>query len=302
MPRFPFIYHDRWDAGPPHVSYSEWRAMRAQGVKPSNTTELELAPWPLAEAYEAGAAAALPEQFDPRERWPWCSTLFQIRDQGNCGSCWATAVTEALSDRFCTLANITVDLSPNDVTACCTACGAGCGGGDPAAAGKYLNTTGAVSAACSPYDQGDLHCAWHKPAPGPPTCHSGTCLDGETWAASKRHGTVPYNVPRTMDAIKLELFTNGPAGTQMTVYDDFAAYKGGIYQTNCTPSTCTPWGHAIKIFGYGTDTLANGTTVPYWRVANSWCRQWGEAGFFRIIAGVNEVGIEGAIQTQLPIV
>ena len=130
MPRFPFIYHDRWDAGPPHVSYSEWRAMRAQGVKPSNTTELELAPWPLAEAYEAGAAAALPEQFDPRERWPWCSTLFQIRDQGNCGSCWATAVTEALSDRFCTLANITVDLSPNDVTACCTACGAGCGGGD----------------------------------------------------------------------------------------------------------------------------------------------------------------------------
>lgn len=30
----------------------------------------------------------LPASFDPREKWPNCKTLFEIRDQGSCGSCW----------------------------------------------------------------------------------------------------------------------------------------------------------------------------------------------------------------------
>jgi len=207
-----------WIAGPPRVASEDWQAMKSAGVRRDVATadeDLKLAPWPLAKAYADGAAAALPTDFDPREKWPWCPTLWQIRDQGNCGSCWAHGVTEALSDRFCTLANRTVDLSPNDVTACCTKCGAACNGGDPVAAGHYLNTTGAVSAACSPYDQGDLHCAWARKAPGPPKCHSGACIDSENW--TPYHGTVPYNVPSAVDAIKLELATNGPAGTQMTV-------------------------------------------------------------------------------------
>lgn len=30
----------------------------------------------------------IPEQFDSRKHWPNCPTIGQIRDQGNCGSCW----------------------------------------------------------------------------------------------------------------------------------------------------------------------------------------------------------------------
>jgi len=30
----------------------------------------------------------LPKNFDPREQWPNCPTLKEIRDQGSCGSCW----------------------------------------------------------------------------------------------------------------------------------------------------------------------------------------------------------------------
>ncbi len=29
----------------------------------------------------------LPENFDLREEYPYCDSLFQIRDQANCGSC-----------------------------------------------------------------------------------------------------------------------------------------------------------------------------------------------------------------------
>jgi cathepsin B len=48
-------------------------------------------------------------------------------------------------------------------------------------------------------------------------------------------------------------------------------------------------GHAIKIIGYGTDSDSG---LKYWLVANSWNTIWGEKGFFRIVKGSNECGIE----------
>jgi cathepsin B len=35
--------------------------------------------------------------------------------------------------------------------------------------------------------------------------------------------------------------------------------------------------------------------VKYWKVANSWNPHWGEAGYFRIVRGVNEGGIESQV-------
>ena len=57
-------------------------------------------------------------------------------------------MTEALTDRYCTMANVSVHLSATDTAFCCTACGAGCGGGDPEKALDYLNSTGAFTSTC----------------------------------------------------------------------------------------------------------------------------------------------------------
>ena len=43
----------------------------------------------------------LPENFDLRTEYPYCNSLFEIRDQANCGSCWAVASVETMSDRHC---------------------------------------------------------------------------------------------------------------------------------------------------------------------------------------------------------
>jgi len=72
-----------------------------------------------------------------------------------------------------------------------------------------------------------------------------------------------------------------------SVYQDFETYTSGVY-IHTTGSYLG--GHAVKIIGWG----MSGTT-PYWTVANSWNTDWGEKGFFRIIRGVNECGIEGSI-------
>ena len=61
--------------------------------------------------------SALPANFDPRTDASWKDCVHKIRDQAQCGSCWAFGSTEALSDRFCK-AGVDVILSPQDLVAC----------------------------------------------------------------------------------------------------------------------------------------------------------------------------------------
>jgi len=52
-------------------------------------------------------AANIPDNFDSREAWPKCDSIKDIRDQANCGSCWAFGAVEAMSDRICIASNQT---------------------------------------------------------------------------------------------------------------------------------------------------------------------------------------------------
>lgn len=61
--------------------------------------------------------SALPANYDPRTDDARKACIHPIRDQAQCGSCWAFGSTEALSDRFC-LAGQNVVLSPQDLVAC----------------------------------------------------------------------------------------------------------------------------------------------------------------------------------------
>ena len=72
-----------------------------------------------------------------------------------------------------------------------------------------------------------------------------------------------------------------------TVYEDFPTYTSGVYHH---VSGSELGGHAIKIFGWGTEDGED-----YWLVANSWNDQWGDHGTFKIRRGVNECGIEGQV-------
>ena len=98
--------------------------------------------------------SSLPASFDAREVWPHC--IHPVRDQGSCGSCWAFAATEVLSDRFCIKSGGAVDvvLSPGDLLAC-EKLNLGCTCGSlPEWAWDYLSKSGTVADACVPYASG----------------------------------------------------------------------------------------------------------------------------------------------------
>ena len=83
--------------------------------------------------------ASVPDSFDSAENWPNCKKIINdIRDQSNCGCCWAFAGVEAASDRMCIATNgkMMLPLSAQDV--CFGANFDGCDGG---MIGHALGTT-----------------------------------------------------------------------------------------------------------------------------------------------------------------
>ncbi|GMR39462.1 hypothetical protein PMAYCL1PPCAC_09657, partial [Pristionchus mayeri] len=259
--------------------------------------------------------ASLPASFDSRAQWPMCSGIGAIRDQSDCGSCWAFGAAEAMSDRVCIASNgaKTPTLSADDLLSCCGFfCGYGCEGGYPIRAWTYMSQKGICTGGgfyentgCKPYPiepcgthttDGVTH--YHNctgiPDPATPQCTS-QCTNADyptKYADDKYYGKSAYAVKRSVDAIKQEIFENGPVEAAFTVYEDFDQYTGGIYRHVAGDVL---GGHAVKMIGWGSE---NGT--PYWLVANSWNVEWGEQGFFRIIQGTNECGIEEAIVAGLP--
>ena len=80
------------------------------------------------------------------------------------------------------------------------------------------------------------------------------------------------------------VYSDGPIQSAFNVFEDFLSYENGVYQRTAGKLL---GGHSIKILGWGVE---NGT--DYWLAANSCGTDWGDAGFFKILKGRNECGIE----------
>jgi len=249
----------------------------------------------------------IPDSFDARVQWgSICPSTSEIRDQAACGSCWAFGAVEAMTDRVCIASSgrNTVHLSAGDMNSCCDSCGFGCDGGYPSAAWDYWVSTGLVDGGnyhgkgCLPYQLAncDHHvngsyppCGSIQPTPDCPN----QCSDNKTsWQSSKHMGASSYSIESDVSQIQTEIMKNGPVEAAFAVYADFLTYKSGVYKYT---SGQMLGGHAVKILGWGT---LNST--PYWIVANSWNEDWGDKGYFLILRGTDECGIEDDICAGLP--
>ena len=298
-----------WVAGPVDRSLETFKAMCGTWL-PGHPkyVEADLPAYPVDE--NTAAAAAFDDALDWRAKAPQCTVISKIRDQSACGSCWAFGSTETFEDRRCIATGKDVEFSSLDTAGCCKGafCGfsAGCGGGQPSAALKWMDTTGVVTGgdfydigdgkSCKPYAL--QPCAHHVPATSKyPVCPSAeyavkcdkACSEASysaSYADDKVKGAKTaacYTIDQMMTALQ-----KGPLSVAFTVYADFPTYKSGVYKHTTGAAL---GGHAVEVIGYGNDATAG----DYWVVKNSWNEQWGNGGTFQIARGTNECGIESTV-------
>lgn len=191
-----------------------------------------------------------------------------IKNQGGCGSCVAFGTIATVESRIRILANEpnrAIDLSEAQLFYCyARAQGRNCGNGwwvGPAL--DAFKNSGVADDASYPYLSGDQNC-------------SNLAADWQSRATRIQSWKSINSIP----AMKEALANHGPLVGCFTVYDDFYAYRSGVYRK--TANAVLRGGHCISVVGYD-------DVQGCWICKNSWGNV-GEQGFFRIAYG--QVGID----------
>ncbi|CAL6026927.1 Cathepsin_B [Hexamita inflata] len=212
---------------------------------------------------------AAPASFSWIEEKPEC---LLVRDQDSCGSCWAFSSVGPFSDNRCISGKDATRVTYSEqYMISCDKESNGCSGtyhlSQPQ---KFLKKTGVPTDKCVSYKSINGKC--------PTTCDDKTPL---VLYKSTNFEDVCVNE----ESIKVAL-TQGSVQTSFTVYTDFMYYTKGIYQHTFGAQEGS---HSGAFVGYGEE---NG--VKYWIIRNSLGPSWGEAGYFRIVRGINDCDIENA--------
>lgn len=244
----------------------------------------------------------IPEFYDFRQAYPECNSIQDIYDQANCGSCWSFCAVEAMSDRLCihSKQKINVAVSAQDALSCCGPKCGNCVMGDPMAVYDMWAATGITTGGhynkteegCKPYFLPECGSNCPSTTATVPACEK-TCADTSLdFEKQLTFGESDVYIFREAKQIQLEMLKNGPVSTVFLVPADFPSYQSGIYQMT---TEVIVGSHCLKLVGWGVED-----GIKYWIVANSWGKKWGENGYFRIIRGRNESGIEGAAISAMP--
>ncbi|XP_066475809.1 dipeptidyl peptidase 1 [Tiliqua scincoides] len=239
-------------------------------------------------------AEVLAEVSSLPDSWDWRNVhgvnyVSPVRNQGNCGSCYAFASMAMLEARIRIHSNNTQTpvLSPQQVVSC-SEYSQGCDGGFPyLIGGKYTQDFGVVEEECFPYVGTDSPCTLKQ------NCY--LYYTSDYFYVGGFYGGCNEAL------MKIELVKHGPMAVAFEVYPDFMHYKGGIYHHTGLMDPFNPFeltNHAVLLVGYGSDPSSG---EQFWIVKNSWGTAWGENGFFRIRRGTDECAIESIAVAATPI-
>ena len=218
-----------------------YRAKEKRSVNVNNT--LKLTP-----------VGALPASVD----WSTTGAVTPVKDQGQCGSCWAFSSTGSIEGIAFIKTGKLTSLSEQQLMDCSGAEGnMSCNGGLMDYAFQYVITNGGLGSEASyPYTAADGTCK---------TVPSVTTITGFT------------DVPANSDTALMTAIVQQPVSVAIEAdQDSFQFYTGGVMTAACG----TQLDHGVLAVGYGTDA-----GQAYYLVKNSWGTNWGEKGFIRLGKG-----------------
>jgi len=209
----------------------------------------------ISQDYEA---ENLPETRLPSS-WDWRdqNIVTSIKDQQNCGSCWAHAMIGALESLAVKDGGYpkSLNLSEQYLVSDCFPTYDCNGAEEMLIVANFLKSSGAPDEACYPYEARNTPCQ--------------PCSD-----VNQRKYKISNagHVAESVSQLKQACYDYGPIAGAMLVYTDFMYYSGGVYSY--------AWGqleggHAMLIVGWNDSS-------QYFIVKNSFGSWWGESGYFRI--------------------
>ena len=212
--------------------------------------------------------------------WDWRNVggddyTTSVKNQGDCGSCWAFAAMGALESVIKIVRqdpNYNIDLSEQYLISCCPKannyCPNNCNGGNAKFSINWMaDNKGALIESCFPYEASNLQCSEK-------ICETYVPIDSCT------------NANGNLLHMKKMLLKHGPLISVMAVYDpDFVyEYDGGVYRNSKYKDA--PPNHQVLIVGYqDTERTILKPYDGYWICKNSWDTNWGIDGYFKIAYG-----------------
>jgi len=196
------------------------------------------------------------------------SILTAVKNQGQCGSCWAFSATEQIETDVAIATGKLLTLSPQQITSC-DKTDLGCNGGNTETAYEYVvKAKGIEPNADYPYTSGKKG-------------KTGTCKFTKSDVSAKITGYKTISSNKRGEAKMMTQIANSPISVCVDA-ETWQTYDSGIVGKSCGASL----DHCVQAVGY----QASGKK-PYWIVRNSWAADWGEKGYIYVEAGIDACGI-----------
>jgi len=203
----------------------------------------------------------------PAVDWRTKGIVNDVKDQGQCGSCWAFSTVAAIEGKWAQVKGKLVSLSEQQLVDCSTSYGnQGCNGGLMDQGFEYVKDKGITTEQAYPYKAVDGKCKYSGDATATITGHTDVAQnDGQALEDAAAAGVVSVAVDAQL----------------------WQFYSSGIMKSKFCGSSLD---HGVAVVGYG-----SADSTDFWIVRNSWAATWGEKGYIRVLKsttkGKGECGI-----------
>ncbi|XP_047083636.1 cysteine protease 1-like [Lolium rigidum] len=209
----------------------------------------------VGERYRHDGVEALPKSVDWREK----GAVAPVKNQGQCGSCWAFSAVGAVEGINKIVTGDLVTLSEQELVECArNGQNSGCNGGMMEDAFDFIARNGGIDTEEDyPYTAKDGRCDHAK--------KSRTVVSIDGFESVPENDELSLKKAVAHQPVSVGIEAGGP---------EFQLYESGVFTGRCG----TELDHGVVAVGY--DTTDDGK--DYWIVRNSWGPNWGEGGYIRM--------------------